>query len=498
MKQVYFLFLIFLSQISIFSLQAFNLYEERWPWEKIDCNALEFPKNFLWGTASSAMQTEGVITAHGKATNNSWTAWEEEEITRNGVTEPRIPVQRRVGSACEHWTRYQEDLKLAADIGIKAHRFSLEWSKIEPEKGVFDADAMDHYIDYCWELIKNGIIPIPTLFHHTWPLWFNYDEQDSPDEEHRKPAFEDFRNIEDFVAFAVHVFTAFKEAGLLVHIRLWLTFNEPVAHALAAYVYNKYPPGKRFKFKLCGIVAKNMLDAHIAAYHALKEIDPDVKIGIAHMMQPIQPYHPWNPLDQLPAKIFNYLLNEVTLVYLKTGYFNWAWLVKEYNSDAVNKVDFIGINYYTHTLLKMFKEKTRPDEQLSDPYDDKDGKALYAEGFYTSLKRAAMLGVPILITENGFATDNSELREEYIKKHLYVLYKLINEGIDIRGYLFWTLTDCFGWNSALHSKHGMFKVNFETQERELKENISYLLHVMNHRTSFTKTIEPLTPLIDAH
>ena len=491
MKQV-FSFLMALPLIFSFNLfSRFSWQEERWNWDKIPCESIEFPKNFLWGTSSSALQTEGLITSNNQEVRNCWTEWQEEEIILNGVKQTRIPIADRMGKACEHWDRYPEDLKLAANIGIKAHRFSIEWSKIEPQKGVFDHEAMQHYIDYVWEMVKNDIIPIPTLFHHTWPLWFEYKEDES-----RGFAFEDSQNIQDFVEYALFVFNAFKEAGLDEHIRLWITINEPVGVALAGYLSPLLPPGKKFKFKLAGIVAKNMLDTHIAVYDAFKALDATIKIGFTHIMQPIQPYHPWNPLDQIPAKIFNYLLNDTALHYFKSGHFNWLWILKDHNLNAINKADFIGVNYYTHTLLKMFKETTRPHEILSDTINGVEGKAMYPEGFYLSIKKASMLNIPIIISENGFATDDTQLREEYIKQHLYVIYKAMNEGIDIRGYLFWTLTDCYGWRSFFNCKHGLYKVDFETQERTLKDSARYLVHVMQHKSSFTNSIEPLATRSD--
>src|SRR5581483_8705896 len=134
----------------------------------------------------SALQTEGVKSAGGKSTCNCWTDWEEQEITKNGIKQPRIPVERRVGNACEHWDRFEDDIQLAAKIGLKAHRFSIEWSKIEPEKGIFDDEAMNHYIEYVKALLNNNILPIPTLFHHTWPLWFEYREEQSSKEKDRR------------------------------------------------------------------------------------------------------------------------------------------------------------------------------------------------------------------------------------------------------------------------------------------------------------------------
>lgn len=477
MKRILFLYSFTLILFSTSNAKFFSRHEERWNWKKIPFLDVEFPQSFLWGTSESAIQAEGTVSANNKITENSWTLWESEEIIINGVKQPRVPMNERVGDACQRWTRYKDDVQLIKNLGMNAHRFSIEWSKIEPEKSCFDKSAMDHYIDYARELLNNGILPIPNLFHHTVPKWTIQIK--TP----RMPGFEDAETIKDFTAYAVYVLHAFKDAGLLERMPFWITLNEPVAHPMAAYVYNTLPPGRKFNIRRAGIVAKNMLDAHIATYDAFKAIEPSLMVGFTHIMQPIQPYRPWNPLDQIPAKIFDYLVNDVGLEYFKTGYFNWIWLVKDYNEDAINKLDFIGINYYTHTLVSMFKERARPDEKLSEAYDGKKIKAIYPEGLYLSLQKAATLGVPIIITENGFAYDNIELRDEYIKKHIYVLYKAMQEGIDIQGYLFWTLTDCFGWTSARQSTHGIYKVDFTTQERTFRPSAQYLVDVIKNKTS---------------
>ncbi len=469
-------------------------YEKRWNFDSVDFTKVIFPSNFIWGTADSAYQTEGTETARGEACENNWTKWDEEKIAnKNGVYQPRTPVEKRPGKACGRWTRYPEDIKLAADIGMNAFRYSIEWSKIEPELGVFDEEAMQHYIDFTWELIRQGLQPIPTLFHHTWPTWFNALGIN------KERAFARASNIPYFVEFAEYVFKSFQKAGLLKHVTTWLTFNEPAGYALAAYVHGKYPPGNKLTFtfwddlKRCGTVLKNMLDAHIAIYDLFKAIEPTVKISLAHMMQPLQPYHPWNPLDVLPAKIFNYLLNEVTLNYLQTGNFNWLKLLSTHNPNAIGKLDFIGVNYYTHTLLKMFKAQARPEEKLGNADEGAAGKAIYAEGFYYALKRVAELmpGLPILITENGFDSEDVALRTEYLQKHLYVLHKVMQEGINIRGYLFWTLTDCYGWTSGNSSKHGIYAVNFDTQERTLKPSAQYLVDVIQASKKSPDTIAAL-------
>ena len=305
----------------LFSVCKQWAYETRWNWNFIDYNkVMDFPSNFIWGTGDSAYQTEGTQTAGDQPIINNWTLSDKQIVIRHGKYVQRTPIKNRVGNGTERWTRYPDDIKLAKDIGMNSFRFSIEWSKIEPQKGIFNKQAMDHYIEFTQELIAQGIQPIPTLFHHTWPDWFEYKGDST-----RGFAFEDEQNIQDFVDFAVYVFNAFKENGLLEKTKLWLTFNEPAGYALAAYLYGKYPPYKKIttsvkqSLTLCGTVLKNMLDAHVILFHTFKEIDPSIKISLAHMMQPLQPYNPFNPLDLLSAKMFDYLLNDVTLIYLQKG-----------------------------------------------------------------------------------------------------------------------------------------------------------------------------------
>lgn len=477
------------------------MYEERLNWDSINTKEVLFPENFIWGTGDSAFQTEGIVTANGKTTQNNWTAWEEQIIVKNGIMQPRIPENKRAGTACDRWNLYKEDLKLEKGLGLNAHRFSIEWSKIEPEKGVFDEAVMEHYLEYAREMIAHGIQPIPTLWHHTWPLWL-------------PNGFETPEGQDEFIKYALYVLEAFKKAGLLDHVKIWLTLNEPIGYVMAAYIQGKYPPGKKYYFNLCGTVAKNLLDTHIAVYDAYKKIDPSLQISFAHMMNPMHPYYPWNPLDYIPAKIFDFITNDVALEYFKTGTFYWLNLSnlpdltpsnmlrkiinldisfgvfsKQYNHNAIGKIDFVGVNYYTHTLLKMFVPSARPQEKLADNYPVPMIKAMYPEGFYECLKKAAQLNLPILITENGFSATDL-LREEYLQKHLYILHKAIQEGMDIRGYLFWTLTDCFGWNSGQHSRHGIFAVDFATQQRTFRPGAQYLVDVIRHK-SYGTSVKPL-------
>jgi len=462
--------------------------EERWDWSTIDTTQVTFPKNFLWGTADSAFQTEGIETANGKTIQNTWTAWEEELLPEkyslvspkgvlkklgiiNTQKQPRTPEDQRAGYACHRWTHYKEDVQLLKNIGVKIHRYSIEWAKIEPQAGIYDRDALQHYIDFNQELINNGIIPCPNLFHHTLPLWYA-----------AQGGFEKAENMQQFVDYALFIFKEFQKAGQLEKTKIWFAFNEAIGFCLAGYVDGKIPPGKKFKFIQAGIVAKNMLDAHISLYDAFEKIDPTIKLGFIHVMMPITAYNPTSPLQQLSSQSMNHLVNDVALEYFKTGKFNWLNLVKDNNPNAINKIDFIGVNYYSHMLLGYVGPKIRTNEVCADGYPGaKRTKPIYAEGLYQTLKHAASYGFPLVITEIGFAAklESEELRTDYFKKHFYAMHKAMQEGVDLRGCFIWTAFDCFGWNSGQHSTHGIYHVNRETQERSLKDNAWYIVEMFN-------------------
>ena len=449
-KKIIIFFCIFVTNI--------HAYELRWDWNTININDIHFPSPFLWGCADSALQTEGIETHDGQLVQNSWTEFEQ------AIS---VPSEKRVVKACHRWTKYREDIELIKQIGMNAHRFSIEWSKIEPQEGIYDQAAMQHYVAMVDEMLAHNITPVITLFHHTYPIWFS-----------KKGAFESKQNSFHFVRFVLYVFRHLHEK-----VPLWITFNEPIGYALEGYYRGVYPPGKK-SLKLAGQVAKNLLNAHVSVYKECKKIDPRPQIGLSHIFNPLDAYNSWNPLEQVASRTFDYLVNKVTIKFFQTGTFDWAYLVRGYNTDAPKALDFFGINYYTHTTIKQtsalsLKPKHRLDEILLDnPQDGRVCKVLYPEGLYRSIKNAAKLKVPLYITENGTAASDPALRDDYIKKHLYVISQALRDDYDIRGYFFWTLMDCFCWRKGYADKHGIYKVNFETQERTLRPGCEYLIETV--------------------
>jgi beta-glucosidase len=433
---------------------ATNAREINWDWSMINPNNIWFPKNFLWGCVDSALQTEGIVTAGGKTIKNSWTEFEK-----------TLYPDRGVGVACERWTRYKEDFALLKDIGMNAYRFSVDWSKIEPQQGVFDQEAMQHYIDVVDELLSRGITPMLCVFHHACPLWFM-----------QKKGFEKKDNIKYFVEYATYLFR-----HLHNKVKFWIIFNEPVAYAFEGYFRGKYPPGKN-SLSLAGKVILNQLNAHVETALEYRNIDRKAKIGIAHFCHPLDAYGRWNLFEKAVCKWFSRLLNDTTIEFFKTGKFRWTppW-VRGTNKKAPETLDFFGVNYYTHTTIKQtgllsMEAAIRPEDKVVDKSERAErSKVMYPEGMYRSIVRASKLNIPIYITENGAATSDLVLKDEYIRKHLYVVSRAISEGYDVRGYFFWTLTDCFSWNKGYENKHGIFAVDFETQERTFRPATQYLV-----------------------
>ena len=174
-------------------------------------------KEFLWGSATSSHQVEG------NCTNNNWYKFES-AVDEEG--KPRILNGQKAGIASDHWNRYKEDIRLMKALSLNAYRFSVEWSKIEPEQGKYDEKALDHYEQVVDELLANGIEPMVTLHHFTDPLWFE-----------AQGAFLQENSPEIFAGFVEKVV-----ARLGSRVKLWCTINEPSVYAMQGYLQDAFSP----------------------------------------------------------------------------------------------------------------------------------------------------------------------------------------------------------------------------------------------------------------
>jgi beta-glucosidase len=402
---------------------------------------IEFPKGFLWGTATSAHQVEG-----GNR-NNDWWEWE------------RRPGKIADGStseiACDQYNRYREDFDLIKEFGHNAHRLSIEWSRLEPQEGLFSCDEFDHYRRVLGALRERGIEPMVTLHHFTNPLWLS-----------RMGGWENPKAVEYFARFAK---AAARELGALV--QLWNTINEPAVYAHQAYIEGNWPPGSRSLRTAC-IVLTNMLRAHALAYHALHENSPGrhCAVGIAKSITAIEPLRPGNLPDKALARLSDFLFNWWFLDAIETGKLSWPIGMGQKVQILSGTHDLIGINYYTRRKVRFALQGPaallrRTRETPPSATANNLGRESYPEGLYGTLIRLKKYKRPIYITENGCADARDSIRPKYLRDHLIQIHRAITDGADVRGYFHWSLLDNFEWAFGLTPRFGLLEVDYRTQAR---------------------------------
>ncbi len=417
---------------------------------ELDDIPLKVPSGFLWGSATSAHQAEGYCY------NNNWFLFENEK-DENG--KPRIKEGQKAGIAADHWNRYKEDIQLMKSLGLNAYRFSIEWSKVEPEEGKFDEAVLDHYEKVIDELKANKIEPMVTLHHFTNPIWFE-----------KQGAFTKENSPKKFARYVAKVYKRLSKK-----VTYWCTINEPTVYAFNGYFFGEFPPAEKNMDK-AAMVFKNILIAHTEAYLVIKRFNPDAKVGIATAIYAFDPFTWWNLADIVGAYYANRNMNEVVLNYIKNGKFDFYFPTiskLEYESDVINSFDFIGVNYYTRFLIRFNpfnKESYQEVKQTFAEYTTDMAWEIYPEGLYRVLKKvSSFTNKPIFITENGIADDGDTKRASFIRNHLLVMNKAIAEGMNIKGYFYWTLMDNFEWAQGFTKHFGLYKVDFNTQERTLRE-----------------------------
>jgi len=435
---------------------------------------------FLFGAAFSAIQ------AIPDLSNNQWDRWIKEcnQAPEEFKNEWLIPI----GKTAEFKKHYKDYIKKAASIGLTALRFSVEWSEIKPTKDTINANALIFYEDVCAFCINHGITPFVGLYHYSEPLWF-WD----------LGSFEKEENIKYFVEFSEIVFNSLSK-----YEPMWLVFNTPSGIMGKRYLKGNRPfridkNGKNIKealkkntycrkkenFALAGTVLKNVLKAHVAVYKKLKSLPngKSAQIGFLKNIQQHDPYNPWNPLDRAGSTLANYLSEDSIIKFLRTGEFRWSWkdhfsimaklgtkTIEYYNLDTPVPFDFIGLNYYTHDFVKQegLKGPKITLDAAGVIHQGSKEKIIYPEGIYRALmtlqhdliqpiKNTYSKKIPIYITENGIsAQKNHEDKHRllFMKGYLENIQKAMCEGVDVRGYIYWSLMDCWSWGKKKH--YGLF------------------------------------------
>lgn len=407
---------------------------------------LRFPNGFLWGTASSAYQCEGGNT------RNQWYQWEQQG---------RIHRNQRCGDASNWWQAAESDFELAEQMENSALRLSVEWSRIEPTEGHWETAALDRYRAMLQDLRRRCITPIITLHHFTEPLWFA-----------ERGGFANEANIACFVRFASRVVETLRDL-----CAFWVTINEPNVYAVEGYELGSFPPAQQ-NLAITFTVLRNLLQAHIASFYAIRRLQPEAQIGYALHYRLFDPANPLSPLDRSVASMQDTFFNWATLQASETGQFPFpanlqlAPLVR-----ASGARDYHGVNYYTRDMVRfdptapaeLFgKRFTRKGALRNDPGFDGNFGEIYPQGLYRVLKQVYQRtrgNKPLYITENGFSDILDDRRPRAILEHIAMVYRAIREGIPVRGYLHWSLVDNFEWNHGWDVRFGLIEIDPITQER---------------------------------
>jgi beta-glucosidase len=409
-----------------------------------------FPEDFLWGAATSSHQVEG------NNINNDWWEWEQ----------TRLP-EARSGLACDQWNRFEDDFKLAQSLGHTAHRFSIEWSRIEPQEGQWDSSAFDHYAQVIRSLRSKGIEPIVTLNHFTLPLWLA-----------RQGGWYAQKTPELFARYAEKVAEAL---GGDVHY--WMTLNEPIVYIYKGYLVGEWPPGakdpeKSFK------VFENLLLGHVMAYERIKEAYiekgwEEPMVGIAQSVLIFSACSDTSLRDRIAARFRHWMFNHLFVQALIRGRAYCIGLFSVHLPRA-KTLDFIGLNYYTRDFVLhhgygfprvLGQACTATVEQ--NRHTGKDNFLsweIYPKGLHTFLKDFSRYKLPLLVSENGLATNDDAERVSFIVEHLKAMAHGMKEGAPVIGYLYWSLLDNYEWAEGFVPRFGLIEVDHTTQERKVRES----------------------------
>jgi beta-glucosidase len=370
----------------------------------------------------------------GDNRNCDWWDWERQP--------GRIANGDSAAVACDHYRRFREDISLLRELNQNAHRLSIEWSRIEPQEGVFDARQIQHYRDVLGELRERSILPMVTLHHFTSPLWFV-----------RRGGWTSRDAVRGFMPF---VHRAIDELGDLVG--MWCTINEPSIYAANGWITGEFPPGRHGDLVSQYRVTANMRRAHEAAYRAIKRRRPDTPVGLSH-----------HKFLFLPASSARRDVVAARAAQAVTD--RWPVAPGRLRRILEAPSDFIGIAHYWAQLCAF--DARRPRDQFVrrfNPPGPVTEMGLVSDPSWMRqvLNELRAYGKPVYITENGLATEDDSWRERYLGEVLGQVHAAIEDGVDVRGYFHWTNMDNFEWARGYTCHFGLIAIDRKTLERTIK------------------------------
>lgn len=382
---------------------------------------IHFPQLFLWGAALSSYQAEG-----GNF-NSDWAAWEKEKKLQTA------------GKACDHYSLFKEDFRLARQLNLNSLRISFEWARIYPAPGTIAHQELNHYIEVINTLAALGLKPLVSLHHFTNPLWFI-----------QKGGWLTASNIDFFLEYVRTIASAFKDK-----VEYWIIFNEPLVYIYNGFVKGNWPPGAH-SLTVAQKVLANITSAYITAYQEIKRIyaQTPCQVSISKHLRVFS-----------GCPHFSFGLNDVA-AFVRNKLFNMQLLERLHNKRCM---DFIGINYYCKEYVQFDgfagRECTHTDHRERRNHM---GWYVYPQGLYELLMRLKKFNLPVIVTENGSTEEKNTDYREYMMTHVQAVARALKDGVDIRGYLWWALMDNFEWDKGFKERFGLTNIDYSTFERSVR------------------------------
>lgn len=400
----------------------------------------KMPEDFLWGSSAAGHQIEG--------NNIHSDRWASELIKEK--TEEDFQAS---GMACNHYELYRKDIDMMSELGHQAFRTSMEWSRIEPECGRFDEKELMHYIDEFAYLKSKGIKLFLTLVHFSVPKWFS-----------DLGGFENIENLKYFERYLEYVLPKISE-----YVDFWNTLNE-----------TNHP-------RISSHLKRNYLKFHARGNTVIKKYSK-APVSIAHAFHLYMPKRMYDKFDTVRAEYYDNMVNEYFLHAIRTGEIVLPDIESEYCEEVKNSCDFWSINWYTRDLIDArsldgISSKYNHTEMLMIP------RCRYFDEFFAEGMTAVMMRLrdkPVYITENGCCTEDDRFRIVYVAQVLSALKDAIDFGVDVKGYLYWSLMDNYEWYS-FKPQFGIVSVDFETFERTPKPSAYFYKDIIDNN-GFTQEI----------
>ncbi|WP_221584981.1 GH1 family beta-glucosidase [Microbacterium sp. G2-8] len=451
------------------------------------------PDDFLFGAATAAYQIEGAAFEEGR-TASIWDAF------------ARVPGAVIAGDngdvACDHYHRYADDVALMKDLGIQSYRFSTSWSRVRPDGGDVNAAGVDFYSRLVDELLDAEILPWLTLYH-----W------DMPQALEERGGWTSRDTVDRFVEYALTMHDALGD-----RVDIWTTLNEPWCSSFLSYTAGAHAPGRQSVHD--GLLASHhLLLAHGRTISELRARDPELDLGITLNLTVAEPADPSDAADRDAARRIDGQFNRWFLDPILRGSFPqdivedirrvdapavdaFVAAVRPGDLDTISQpLDFLGVNYYHGEFVGGRPAETAPagdqaatGRAVGSPFPSHEGIhwherglertgmgwEVQPEGLTRLLTRVAdeYSAVPLFVTENGAAYDDEVVdgsiddaeRAAYVRAHVAAVADAIDQGVDVRGYFYWSLLDNFEWAWGYDKRFGIVHVDYETQTRTVKRS----------------------------